>query len=208
MLLLTITAQAQKRFENSVHLDLFGNQIDGDGYGGYNHVGLQFGLGTLIKFDNGSNAVGFEINYAQKGARKWPQIDEGDDTSFLLRLNYVEVPVFFVFDSWGIPFEIGPLFSYLVNAPNPRYNGIQAPPNMPLREFELGGMFGLNYKISEKLYFKFRITNSITPIFKAESNVFPNWMVGGHHRGAGLNITYYFSSPNFKSQDDSPAIEE
>jgi hypothetical protein len=200
--------QSQKRFINSVHVDFFGNQVDGDGYGGYNHVGMQFGLGTLVKFDKGSKSIGFEINYAQKGARKWPRIDEGDNTSFVLRLNYVEVPLFFVFDSWGIPFEIGPVFSYLIDAPLPKYNGIQSPQNQVLREFEIGGMFGLNYKISEKLYFKFRITNSITPIYEADPIVLPNWLAGGWHRGAGVNLTYFFNSPNFKKEGLAPAIVE
>ncbi len=208
LLLSTTGIHAQKRFVNSVHLDFFGNQIDGDGYGGYNYVGLQFGLGTLVKFDRGSKAVGFEINYAQKGARKWPRIDEGDNTSFVLKLNYVEVPLFFVFDSWGIPFEVGPVFSYLIDAPLPRYNGVQAPQSKVLREFELGGMFGLNYKISEKLYFKFRITNSITPIYKAEVPNFSNLLAGGWHRGAGINLTYYFNNPNFNKEDIPPAVEE
>ena len=34
---------------------------------------------------------------------------------YAFKLNYVEVPFFIVFDSWGIPFEIGPTFSYLIN---------------------------------------------------------------------------------------------
>ena len=208
LLLSTIGLQAQKRFINSLHFNLFGNQIDGDGYGGYNYVGFQGGIGTLYKLKRFNGAIGFEINYAQKGARKWPRIDEGDNTSFLLKLNYAEIPLFFVFDSWGIPFEIGPTFSYLIDAPLPRYNGIQSPQNQILREFEIGGMFGLNYKMSEKFYFKFRITNSITPIYKVKPVVLPSWLAGGWHRGAGINITYYFNNPNFKKDDLAPAVEE
>ena len=209
LLLSTFGLNAQKRFINSLHFNVFGNQIDGDGHGGYNHVGLQGGLGTLVKLNNSKNAVGFEINYAQKGARKWARPAENDFSSMVIKLNYVEVPLFFVFDSWGIPFEVGPVFSYLIDAPPPKYNDF-APPvhNQEFREFELGGMFGLNYKISQKLYFKFRITNSLTPIYKADPIVIPGWLAGGWHRGAGINITYFFNNPNFKKEDLDPVIQE
>jgi hypothetical protein len=81
-------------------------------------------------------------------------------------------------------------------------------PNQDLREFEIGLMFGINYKISEKVYFKFRISNSITPIYEANPIVLPSWLAGGWHRGAGLNLTYYFNNPNFKSEGLPPVLTE
>ena len=207
LLLSTLGLQSQKRFINSVHIDLFGNQIDGDGFGGYNYPGIQGGLGTLYRLERKRGTVGFEMNYAQKGARKWPRPTKGDDRSFIDQLNYVEVPLFFIFDSWGIPFEFGPTFSYLINFKS-KENGIVVPPNQDLREFEMGLMFGINYKISEKVYFKFRITNSITPIYEANPIVLPSWLAGGWHRGAGLNLTYYFNNPSFKSEGLAPVLTE
>ena len=208
LLLSTFGLSAQKRFINSLHFNVFGSQIDGDGFGGYNHVAFQGGLGTLYKLKRGSGAVGFEINYAQKGARKWPKPNQGSFDSFVMKFNFVEVPLFIVFVSCGIPCEVGPTFSYLLNFEG-KDRGIEVPPNQPLREFELGGMFGLNYKISEKLYFKFRITNSITPIYNvADPVVLPRWLAGGWHRGAGINITYFFNNPNFKKQDAGPPVED
>tara|TARA_B100001173_G_scaffold243298_1_gene213319 strand:- start:286 stop:954 length:669 start_codon:yes stop_codon:yes gene_type:complete len=215
VLLSTFGLQAQKRFINSVHIDLYGNQIDGDGVGGYNYPGIQGGLGTLYRLERKIGTLGFEMNYAQKGARKWPRTKEDDldeflledESSFLDQLNYVEVPLFFIFESWGIPFEFGPTFSYLINFKSKK-NGIVVPLNQDLREFEMGLMFGINYKISEKVYFKFRISNSITPIYKAEVPSFSNLLAGGWHRGAGLNLTYYFNNPSFKSEGLAPVLTE
>ena len=207
LLLSTLGLQAQKRFVNSIHIDLYGNQIDGDGVGGYNYLGINGGLGTLYRLERKRGTLGFEMNYAQKGARKWPRPTKGDDRSFLDQLNYVEVPLFFIFDSWGIPFEFGPTFSYLITFKSKEY-GIEVEPNQDFREFEMGLMFGINYKISEKVYFKFRITNSITPIIKAEVPNFSNLLAGYWHRGAGLNLTYYFNNPSFKSEVLPPVLKE
>ena len=209
LLLSTFGLNAQKRFINSLHFNVFGNQIDGDGHRGYNHVGFQGGVGTFYKLKRVNKSVGFEINYAQKGARKWARPAKGDYSSMLLKLNYAEVPLFFIFDSWGIPFEIGPVFSYLIDAPPAKYNDYSTPgQNQELREFEIGGMFGLNYKISEKFYFKFRITNSLTPIYKVEIPGFSNFLGGAWHRGAGINLTYYFNNPNFTNEDTELPLEE
>lgn len=188
----TLLSTGQTKFINSVHADFFGNQIDGDGYGGYNHIGFQFGIGTKYLLNEGRNAIGFEMNFARKGARVWPDVDRGLTEDFVWNLNYVEVPIFYVFNKWGIPFEVGPTISYLLSARRD-FNGIQAPPPFPYREIELGGMLGFNYKLTEKLYFKFRVTNSISPILKVDIAGRNNWAGGSWHRAAGLNLTYYFT---------------
>ena len=108
-----------------------------------------------------------------------------------------------MFNKWGVPFEIGPTISYLIAAKR-EFNGMPRPTSSSYREIELGGMIGFNYKMTDKLYFKFRITNSISPIFKVDAGVNPNWSAGNFHRGAGLNLTYYFTKPNFKQQKDQP----
>ena len=193
---------AQNRFINSVHIDFFGNQVDGDGYGGYNHIGLHGGIGTLYKFNNAKGALGFEINYAQKGARLWARPNQGIYQDFKFKLNYIEVPIYYVFESWGLPFEAGPTFSYLLDAKR-EFNGISSAPTSPYREFELGCVFSMTYPISQRLFFKFRITNSISPILDVENGSFANWSAGSWHRGAGLNITYFFQPPNFKFKKPS-----
>ena len=198
LLFSSIALSAQKRFVNSVHVDFFGNQVDGDGYGGYNHVGLQLGIGSLYKFKESFGGVGFEINYAQKGARVWPRPQLQQTQEFIFQLNYIEVPVYYVFEKWGLPFEFGPTFSYLLGSEY-EFNGISSKPNGVYRTYELGGVFSMNYKITENLFFKFRISNSISPILKIDNGSFGNWTAGSWHRGAGLNITYYFTSPRFSN---------
>jgi hypothetical protein len=195
---------AQNKFVNSVHIDFYGNQVDGDGYSGYNHIGIQTGLGSLYLLGKLNGGIGFEINYVTKGARVWPQPKNGLK-DFVFNLSYFEVPIFYVFNKWGVPFEIGPTISYLIAAKR-EFNGTPHPISSSYREIELGGMIGFNYKMTNKLYFKFRITNSISPIFKVDSGAFWGLTVGNFHRGAGLNLTYYFSKPNFKQPKDQSVV--
>ena len=200
LVLSSFSLTAQKRFINSLHLDFFGNQVDGDGYGGYNHVGLQGGIGTLYKFKESFGGIGFEINYAQKGARVWPRPQLGQSQEFIFNLNYIEVPIYYVFEKWGLPFEFGPSISYLLDSKY-EFNGISSQPNGTYRKYELGGVFSMNYRITEKLYFKFRVTNSLSPILKVDNGSFGWRTAGSWHRGAGLNISYFFNSPNFKNEE-------
>lgn len=188
---------AQNKFVNSVHLDFFGSQIDGDGYGGYHHIGLQGGFGSLYMIEKWEGGIGFEINYAQKGARLWPRPDQGISDDFIWNLNYIEVPIYYAFKKWGVPFEFGPTVSYLLGTKR-EFNGIADEPDFPYREIELGILFSFDYKLTEKLYFKFRVTNSISPILKVDVNTLSNWTAGAFHRAAGLNLTYYFNSPSLE----------
>lgn len=207
LLFSSIGLNAQKRFINSLHVDFFGNQVDGDSYAGYNHIGFHGGIGTLYKFKESFGGIGFEINYAQKGSRVWPRPQQGQFQEFIFNLNYIEVPIYYVFEKWGLPFEFGPTVSYLLGSKY-EFNGISSQPNGKYRTYELGGVFSMNYKITEKLYFKFRVTNSLSPILKVDNGSFGNWTAGSWHRGAGLNITYFFNPPKFSNLPSESTLVE
>jgi hypothetical protein len=195
LLLLLFSAfivQGQKVFTNSVHGDLTFNQIQGDGYVGYNHVGFQLGFGTMFKVA-ANHRVGFEINYAQRGSRQRINLKKFVYNDFKLYLNYVDVPVFYIFPKWGIHFEVGPVFSYLVTNTYTT-NGIENYTSTGFNDLELGFLLSANFKISEKLYLKARVNNSITGIFKTpETSTGYFWQSGAFHNGLGINLCYYFS---------------
>lgn len=186
---------AQNKFTNSVHLDLFANQVDGDGRGGYNHFGLQGGIGTQYQLNNRPARIGFEINYAQRGSRERRNPKTGVLNDYKFYLNYVDVPVLYIFPKWGIHFEVGPTFSYLINAYEAE-NDLEFTRTYGYKKFEVGALVSANFKIVDQLYLKIRINNSISSIRdvpQASTGYF--WQAGAFHRGAGLNLTYYFSNP-------------
>jgi hypothetical protein len=70
------------------------SQVDGDEAFGYNKFGWQFGAAALVKF-NKKWSLSLENIYNQKGANQGARTSDSLDGSYLLKLNYVEVPVLF-----------------------------------------------------------------------------------------------------------------
>jgi hypothetical protein len=197
----TFVTQGQKTFINSVHADLSANQVQGDGYVGFNQIGFQVGFGTMFKVAEG-HRLGFEINYAQRGSRQRINLKKQVGDDFKLYLNYIDVPVFYIFPKWGIHFEVGPVFSYLINQTH-ETNGVDH--GMAFNDVELSLLLSANFKISDKLYLKLRSNNSITGIFKIpEQSTGYFWEVGAFHRGLGINLSYYFSKSDI---GDSGTLE-
>ena len=195
--------KGQNVFTNSLHGDLTFNQVQGDGYAGYNHIGFQVGFGTMFKVAK-NHRVGFEINYSQRGSRQRINSKKFVTNDFKLYLNYIDIPVFYIFPKWGIHFELGPVFSYLVKNEN-TMNGIEIDRTNAYNNLELGALVSANFKISDALYLKIRANNSITGIFKTpEESTGYFWEAGGFHSGLGVNLTYYFSKPNI---GDSGTLE-
>src|SRR5690554_2436533 len=79
-------------FNTGILAGINASQVSGDNYSGFNKAGILVGLFTNLDVSEKVN-LQFEINYSQKGSRKNPKTDEGDHEFFLLRLNYIEVPM-------------------------------------------------------------------------------------------------------------------
>jgi len=203
LLFFTSLLKAQNTFTNSFHADLTANQVQGDGYVGYNHIGFHLGFGTQFKVTE-KHRLGFEINYAQRGSRQRINLKKQVTNDFKLYLNYIDIPIFYVFPKWGIHFEVGPTISYLIND-RAETNGITNNYTFDYSKLELGLLLSANFKITEQIYFKIRTQNSFTSIFNLPpENTGYFWESGSFHRGLGFNLSYYFSKPNI---GDSGTIE-
>lgn len=67
------------------------SQVDGDEAFGYKKLGLVGGVGVVAPiYKNWS--LSLETQYAQKGSKLRPQFSDSLDGSYLLKLDYVEVP--------------------------------------------------------------------------------------------------------------------
>lgn len=95
-------AQSELRFTGGLHSDLNLSQIDGDAVRGYNRIGLQAGAYGQARLKE-KMAFGLEFNYSQRGSKSVksnaPIVD--------IRMNYLEVPVYFLFKDWKVSNESG-----------------------------------------------------------------------------------------------------
>jgi hypothetical protein len=72
-------------------------QVFGDQWSGPNKAGLYLGVFVNRYFSNRSS-VQMELDYIQKGSRKNPDASTGNYSTYLLRLNYIELPVLYKYD--------------------------------------------------------------------------------------------------------------
>ncbi|HAD96039.1 MAG TPA: hypothetical protein DCG19_01470 [Cryomorphaceae bacterium] len=148
-----------QRFGGGVFLGMAGSQINGDNLAGYNQYGFNGGFLTNITWGKKSTAQ-LELAFIQKGAR-----EPNSDTSnfYRARLNYIEIPLLYIY-RWGeFSLEIGPALDILVNSHEETY-GVEYESNPPFHRFNLTGIAGVNWHFSERMYINFRTNNSILAI--------------------------------------------
>lgn len=144
------------------------SQVDGDTYGGYHKLGYFFGLGINRRVSK-KLELEFSLTILQKGARKNYALDSAsrnnpDNQFYLLRLNYLEVPVGIKYNYKKFKIEVGGAFGYLIK--NPPYeesqNGYY---NIyGFSNFDYSYYMGLGYKLKPNLLINLRYEYSLVAV--------------------------------------------
>lgn len=163
LFLTTATRLSAQSFDAGLIAGLSTTQISGDQLSGFNKVGIIAGgfVSTFIseKFDGNMQLI-----YIQKGSRKNADPEKNDYTSYLLRLNYIEVPVLLQWKySNRFVFEVGPYFGVLLGSYEENELG-ELPDRRAFKDFEFGGGAGLNIVLVNNLIFNARVTTSLIPV--------------------------------------------
>lgn len=179
---ITYLAEAQS-FKSGLGFGFVASQVDGDNLSGYDKIGVYGGLFVAYpindKFD-----MSMQISFIQKGSRRNAKPSDGLYDSYLMRLNYVEIPVYFNWKLYQdkLYFQAGITFGYLISAvEKDEYGVIYQPSSVPqFREFELGVLGGFSYKINTRWSLGLRSQYSVIPIRKTPI----------------INLSYYNESQN------------
>ena len=92
MLFMTLWVSAQ-RFEGGVIAGFNATQVEGDTFKGYNKPGILAGF--FVQTDVAPAIfAGMEIKYSQKGSRKRIKQNDPDPKKYIMRLGYIDLPVF------------------------------------------------------------------------------------------------------------------
>jgi hypothetical protein len=103
-------------FKALFHLGLNGAQIDGDDFAGYYRLGLDAGVGAMVRFHKYFSFSMF-IDYSMKGAKEKlnPSRDTGYKQLYQVQWDYVEVPILLnIHDKNIIMFSVGPQIGAMV----------------------------------------------------------------------------------------------
>jgi len=169
------------------------SQVSGDGYGGFNKAGLLIGVYSNFDISQKVN-LQFEINYSQKGSRRNPKTDKGNTDFFLLRMNYVEIPVIARVQKNSFTFEGGFYYSQLVYDYLENENG---PFDIPeefnqFNDFDTGFLIGVNFNFTESLIMNWRYSNSIVHFREYDSEAEFQFDSGMFHNYLSFTLRYEF----------------
>lgn len=158
------TAQDEEGFFNvGMQLGVTGSQVDGDGLSGFNKFGLIGGFFVNTEL-NEDFLLSMELNFIQKGSRKNVDAENNDYTFYKMSLNYAQVPLILTYHvSENLSFHAGPAIGFLLSDKEEYFDGIISN-NPPFNKLEIGGVAGVQYKISEHLSGQIRADRSLLPI--------------------------------------------
>jgi hypothetical protein len=160
---LLLWPQNTTAFKLKPSLGLNGCQIHGDTYSGYDKIGLFTGIALNTQFkDKIYGELGFY--FSQKGARRNEVPKNNDYRSYLVNLNYIDMPVscYYALNA-NYALMAGASVAYLVSAKE-YINRINMTAYSHFNKFELGLNIGLQRKLKERLFAEIRCSNSISPV--------------------------------------------
>ncbi|MFB6305890.1 MAG: porin family protein [Flavobacteriales bacterium] len=174
ILILPISSYSQNyKFQAGAIGGMTGTQISGDGLSGFNKIGLIGGIFTNHQLSDKFYGE-MEIIFFQKGSRKTANPKQGDFTRYLLRLNYVEVPLLIQYKEEKFTFETGPSFGRLISRKE-KVNGVDyTNETQSFKDFEISWNFGINYALNENFLLEARFNNSISAV-RGKNNIRPQF---------------------------------
>ena len=156
----------QSSFNSGLQFGLNATQVTGDQLAGFHKAGIFAGIFVNHKLGRLGD-IQMEINFTQKGSRKNAKPDEGIYSSYLMRLNYIAVPIFYRFNiKEPLSIDVGLEAAYLINARERDENGwIEPDMTVPyFKDFDFSIFAGLGVEINDHFRFVFRYSYSIVPI--------------------------------------------
>lgn len=164
MFFMTLWVSAQ-RFEGGVIAGFNATQVEGDTFKGYNKPGILAGF--FVQTDVAPAIfAGMEIKYSQKGSRKRIKQNDPDPKKYIMRLGYIDLPVFAGFrtsDKGAV--VAGVSAGYLMHSME--YNEYGEFPKDDLHVFknlDLQPFLGFQFDMLEQLKIDLRFALSVLPI--------------------------------------------
>jgi hypothetical protein len=179
------------------------SQVDGDTYEGYHKFGFLGGGYVNLRVSEHSQFQ-MELEYIQKGSRKLSDLENGDPSSYLLRLHYMEVPVLYQYILNNRFFaEIGPAMDVLLGSYEEQ-DGLETPYNkVPLRNITLSGIAGVAYALTNHLKVGFRFNYSLLSIRVPQPDGYPEsyrhilFETGQYNNLMSLSLSWDFKPIDF-----------
>jgi len=184
----SFSAKAQD-FNGGVLGGIAMTQISGDNLSGFNKVGLYLGA-YVNRYFSDKSSLQMELDFIQKGSRKNPNAKKNDYSTYLLRLNYIEIPVSYKYDfSKNGTLEGGLSLGVLVNS----YEEANETTTISGGEFnrtDYSWHIGGYYTLMENLRINVRYSNSFIPVRDHSSGA--NDRLNGGQYNSVLSAVFFY----------------
>ncbi|HNQ12379.1 MAG TPA: outer membrane beta-barrel protein [Bacteroidia bacterium] len=179
-------------FMAGVKAGVAASQISGDKLSGFNKAGIVAGafIHNRIK---PNFSVGLELLYTQKGSRKNSNPSDGDFDSYLLRLNYIEMPVLLKYlQSNTFTFELGPGVAYLLHEYEEDQNG-ELPNRESFNKMEWFAHIAMHYHFHPQISIQTRGSYSFLPVRPHKGNSTLYFNKGQYNTVISISLNYHFN---------------
>ena len=184
-------------FGGGVLAGLSASQLEGDNWGGYTKAGLTFGAYTNIVLNQYIDAQ-LEVRYVQKGSNS---NSNENGVFYLSKLNYIELPLFLKYNFLNkFSANIGIAAGYLQKSTEDKDGIGDEPADPAFNQFELSGLFGIEYRIYNCFYFNARLNYSILPVRAHPGNQTFYLNQGQYNNVLTFAIYYQISNPDARKR--------
>ena len=183
-----------QEFHGGVTAGLVGSQVAGDNYSGFKKAGIYAGGYVGWEFTKHSG-LQLELTYFQKGSRENPT-EKNNYDQYLLRLNYIELPVLYQYKINKFIIEGGPSLGFNVGYYEERDGLVLSdqdghnPPSPVTLQMNLGLRFFLSQKFGVDFRYNFSIWGIRTE--NRSGDVWRFWTYGQFNDALVLSIFYQF----------------
>lgn len=180
---------SQAKFQSGLSLGIATTQYDGDSHGGYHKFGINAGGYSVLNI-NKSLQLGFEINFVQKGARFIPDSLNLNSYEYLLKLNYIEVPLLVKYIYKKFKFETGVGIGFLMSSYE-ETNYVEIT-NDPFKKNDFTYQLGISYPIFKVLEMNWRFSYSLIPVRQYEPDKSFTIFKGDYNNVMSFTLRYTF----------------
>lgn len=187
LLVASILTMAQE-FKGGILGGLAASEVSGDRLSGPNKAGLYLGA-FVYRYFSQRSSIQMELDYIQKGSRQNPD-SSNNYQSYLLRLNYIELPVHYRYDfAEKASLEAGLSLGVLVHSYE-EANGSTAVSGPDFNTTDFSFNFGFFYTIMENLKINVRYSNSILAIRPHSQGQTYRWNQGQYNEVLSFVLFY------------------
>lgn len=187
-------AQKKGQFIGGIKGGFNTTQISGDGYQGWDKFGAIGGVFVNTYLAPKWN-IQMEFDYIMKGSKDPADPENGDYSSYIIDLDYLEIPVMFQYKlkrRWQL--ETGLSMGILLKGTQADENG-ELFDDLGLKGYDFGLQLGASYAINSKLWINARYNHSLAPISKDTRNEKPRFAFvdGSYNMGLNFTLNYMFN---------------